>query len=422
MKKNILVSVFSILLLVMIGVVGTGCSRHKSSESSPASDSKKAKYYTCSMHQWVHSEKPGTCPVCGMNLVPVYEDADPSMPEDHPPMGVPESRPAVDSKSLQEKKILYYVDPMHPQFKSDKPGKSPDCGMDMVPVYEEAGASQSSSMNTSGRSTVRLSPEKQQLIGVKTEEVSLKPLLREIHTTGRVAFDPNLLVAQNEYLIALKSHPEESVISDLQNTLVKSSKLRLQLLGMSEESIRALSKSGKAQNGLILPQKGGEVWIYGSLFESDLPWVKVGTPVEVWIPGDAEPQQTTVESIDPGIDPMTRTAQVRLRVPNPSGALKPDMYLKLNIQSHAADALAIPSDAVLSTGNRKIAFVDQGNGKFEPRNVKLGRRGTGTVEVLSGVSAGERVVVGANFLIDSESQLKSALSNMGNSTAESHSH
>ncbi len=412
MMKKSLIYFMSLLLLVMLGIVGGGCSRNKSSESSPASDSKKTKYYTCSMHQWVHSEKPGTCPVCGMNLVPVYEDHDPALES-------PESKPVRDSKPPQEKKILHYVDPMHPQFKSDKPGKSPDCGMDMVPVYEEAGVSQSSSADTSGRSTVRLSPEKQQLIGVKTEVVTRKPLIREIRTTGRVAFDPDLLLAQNEYLIALKSHPEESAIADLQNTLVKSSKLRLQLLGMSEDSIRSLSKSGRAQNSLILPQKGGEVWVYGSLFESDLPWVKVGTPVEVWIPGNSDPQQAKVESIDPGIDPMTRTAQVRIRIPNSAGSLKPEMYLKLNIQTQTSDVLSIPSDAVLSTGNRKIAFVDQGNGKFEPRNVKTGRQGTGWVEVLSGVSAGERVVTGANFLIDSESQLKSALSNMGNSAAES---
>lgn len=413
MKKKSFVYFMGFLLLVMLGIVGTGCSRNKSSESPPSFESKKAKYYTCSMHQWVHSDKPGTCPICGMNLVPVYEEMEPSTPE---------SKPAIDSRSPQEKKILYYVDPMHPQYKSDKPGKAPDCGMDLVPVYEEAGTVQNSSAEIPGRSAVRLSSEKQQLIGVKTEVATRKSLMREIHTTGRVAFAPELFVAQNEYLIALRSHPEENVISDLQNTLVKSSKLRLQLLGMSEEQIRSLSKSGKSQSSLLLPQKGGEVWIYGSLFESDLPWVKVGTPVEVWIPGDVDPQHVKVESIDPGIDPLTRTAQIRVRVPNPSGALRPDMYLKLNIQSQTPDALVIPSDAVLSTGNRKIAFVDQGNGRFEPRNVKIGRRGTGEVEVLSGISAGDRVVVGANFLIDSESQLKSAISNMGNSTAESQSH
>ncbi len=349
MKKNILTYFLVILLLGIVGLTAAGCSKKESSGPSPASDSKKVKYYTCSMHPSVHADKPGQCPICGMNL---------------------------------------------------------------VPVYEEANSSQNSSTGATGRSTVHLSPEKQQLIGVKTEVAARKPLSREIHATGRVAFAPDLFIAQSEYLLALKTQPQESVISDLQNNLVKASKLRLELLGMSEEQIRQLSKTRKAQGNLLLPRKGGEVWVYGSLYESDLPWVKTGTPVEVWIPDSSDPQTTKIESLDPVIDPNTRTIQARMPVPNPNGFLKPDMYVKLKILAQTGEVLAIPNDAVLSSGTRKIVFVTQGDGKFEPREVKVGRQGTGWVEIISGISAGEQVVTSANFLLDSESQLKAALSNM----------
>lgn len=318
------------------------------------------------------------------------------------------------SEDKKEKKIRYYVDPMHPWYKSDKPGKAPDCGMDLVPVYEEGSSSENSTTQETGRSTVHLSAEKQQLIGVKTEPIKRRALSREIHATGRVAYHPDLLVAQSEYLVTLKTaHISGSEISGLQNSLVQAAKSKLRLLGMSETQIQELSKKGRPQMSLILPNSGDSVWIYGSIYESDLSWVKAGDTVQVFIPGSSEPHTTSIESIDPTIDPMTRTAQARFRISNSLGFLKPDMYLKLIIQAKEGEVLAIPNSAILSTGIRKIAFIDKGEGKFEPRNLKIGKRGSEYTEVLSGVSEGERVVTSANFLIDSESQLKAAIEDMG---------
>src|SRR5262245_52154674 len=321
------------------------------------------------------------------------------------------SSPTVKEES---KKIEYYTCPMHRFIHEDKPGHCPICGMDLVPVYkEEPGGTESAPggalgpSKASDMSTVRLSTEKQQLIGVRTEAAEVRPMIREISTAGRVAFNPDLLLAQNEYLIALRS--SGGALQGMQDGLVKAARMRLQILGMTEAQITELGKKNKAQMNLLLPQKGESAWIYASIYEMDLPWVKVGTPVKAFLPGLNDPLEAVIESIDPMIDPMTRTTQVRFRLPNLQGQIKPEMYVKVLIQAQEGSVLAIPENAVLDTGMRQIAFVDQGGGRFEPRNLKLGKRGSGYTEILSGVSQGERVVTNANFLLDSESRLNAAI-------------
>jgi hypothetical protein len=316
------------------------------------------------------------------------------------------------SQGKKERKILYWVDSMHPWYKSDKPGKAPDCGMDLTPVYEEESGPETIpfSSKVSEMNTVHLSNEKQQLIGVTTEVVERKMLTREIHAAGRVAFDPDLMLAQNDYLIALKTSGGD--LSSMQNNLVRATQMRLRVLGMSEGQILDLKKKGRPQTSLLVPEKGEAVWVFGSIFESDLPWVKVGTPAQVALPGSEETFDSQVESIDPMIDYMTRTGRVRLRIPNSQGNLRADMFVRLTLHAHGEEMLAIPNNAVLDTGTRQMTFVDKGEGRFEPREIKLGKRGSDYSEVLSGVSQGDKVVTNANFLLDSESRLKAAVSGM----------
>ena len=139
------------------------------------------------------------------------------------------------------------------------------------------------------------------------------------------------------------------------------------------------------------------------------------------IPGKPDPQKAKIESIDPIIDPTTRTTQIRITLFNPEELLKPNLYLKITIQSRTEPLLAIPENAVLSTGTRETVFVSKGEGIFEPRDLKIGKRGTHYVEVISGLSEGETVVTSANFLIDSESKLKATLSG-GSGEMEEHQH
>ena len=313
-------------------------------------------------------------------------------------------------QAMKEKKIRW-VDPMHPCTSRTSQARPLDCGNGSRPRLRRSGRDRVSAFENLRYENARLSNEKQQLIAnVTTEAVERRMLKREIHAAGRVALDPDLVLAQNEYLIALRTSGGD--LASYQSSLIRASQMRLRALGMSEAQIQDLKRQRKAQMSLLVPQKGDTVWIFGSVFESDLPWVKVGTPVQVQLPGSSETYESHVESIDPMIDFMTRTGKVRLRLNNLQGELKGDMFVRLTLNAEGSEALTLPDNSILDTGSRQVVFVDKGEGKFEPRAVKLGKRGSGYTEVLSGVSQGEKVVTNANFLLDSESRLKAAISGM----------
>jgi len=152
------------------------------------------------------------------------------------------------------------------------------------------------------------------------------------------------------------------------------------------------------------------VWVMADVFEYEAAAVRVGTPATLTL--SAMPGRTfhgRVNNILPQMDAATRTLKVRLEFPNPDFALKPDMYGEVEFQTGGGRRLMVPQTAVLDAGERQTVFVDRGKGYFEPREVKTGARGDGRVEILSGLHPGERIVISGNFLIDSESQLKTAL-------------
>lgn len=422
MGRNNAWKILAAVLVTMTALVGCKDKKPESAPSGAVEASqaeRKVLAYTCSMHPWVRSDKPGTCPACGMALVPIFAEAatgeggagehqhaaEPAPPA--PAAGHEGHAPA----KPEEKKILYYIDPMHPWYKSDKPGKAPDCGMDLVPVYAEDQSPETRPTTATDRVGVKVSGEKQQLIGVSTAPVEMRPLERDIYATGRVAYDPDLLVAQSEYLTALKTGG--GALGGLQGGLVQAAKTRLQLLGMSEPQISELRRKGRPNLNLLVPQKGEAVWIYASLYESDLPWVEPGAPAQVILGSTGQTFDTNLASIDPVIDPVSRTAQARLQLSNPDGKFKPEMYVRVRVKAQGGRVLAIPESALIETGTRHIAYVDAGGGAFQPREVKIGRRGTGFVEVLGGLAEGDRVVTNGNFLIDSESRLKATFSGGG---------
>jgi membrane fusion protein, copper/silver efflux system len=153
-----------------------------------------------------------------------------------------------------------------------------------------------------------------------------------------------------------------------------------------------------------------QVWVLADAHESDLPRVQVGTPVSLTL--DALPNRIftgKVSFIEPVLDPKTRTAKVRLAFPNPRGELRLEMFGEVVFHTRPHDSLRVPADSIIDSGDRKVVFVATGEGRFEPREVKTGEMGGDMVEVLSGVRAGEHVVVRASFLVDSESRLKAAL-------------
>jgi len=310
-------------------------------------------------------------------------------------------------KEKRERRILYYRNPMDPQVTSPVPMKDP-MGMDYVPVYE--GESQD------GESGIYISPERQQMAGVKKEKVEKRNLLKRILTVGKVAYDPELYVAQEEYLQALKMAnvtKDSALLSVTQQSesLLKAAEKKLILLGMSQDEIDKLSKSGKAQDNLYLPVKEDTAWVYMTIYEYEIGLIKEGLPIEVEavaFPG--EEFKGKITAITPVLDPMTRSVQVRAEIEDPQHKFRPEMFVNVKINVDLGEKLAVSEEAVINTGARTLVVVTDEKGNFLSKEVKLGQRAEGFYEVLEGLSEDEIVVTSGNFLIDSESRLQSAIS------------
>ncbi|MDP3482655.1 MAG: efflux RND transporter periplasmic adaptor subunit [Sulfuricella sp.] len=383
----------------------------------------------------------------------------------------------------KERKILFYRNPMGLPDTSQSPKKD-EMGMDYIPVYE---GEEDASPETAKQ--VRISPEKIQKLGVRTEAASLRDLARSIRVVGRVEADerltytvapkfegwieklhvnttgqtvgkgqpllevysPELVSAQKEYAIAQQGQRDlKNANSEAQSgmkQLAESSLTRLRNWDISDEQIQALSKSGDSKrtltyrspaNGIVMEKKAvqgmrfmpGEVlyqiadlsavWIIADVFEQDLALVKPGQNARVKV--NAYPGKefsAKVIYVYPTLNAQTRTVPVRLELANPGGLLKPAMYADVELAATSrGKVLTVPASAVLHGGTRQTVLVELAEGRFEPREVKLGVQGNDYVEVLEGVGEGEKVVVTANFLIDSESNLKAAFSGMGSSQAK----
>ena len=362
-----------------------------------------------------------------------------------------------------ERKILYYRNPMGLPDTSPVPKKD-GMGMDYVPVYAEEPAPGAAAPNAG---TVRISADKVQKLGVRTEMVMERTLARtvralgtvqpieqneavvapkfeawietlNVHTTGQMVtkgqslmevYSPVLVLAQEEYLLALRGG----------GALAESALRKLRNLDVAESEIAALRKRGKASHTISVPSpltgvvterkavKGmrfmpgeelyrladlSEVWVLADVFEQDVGLVTVGQTVRIALnafPGRAF--TGTVSMIHPTMTAENRTVKVHITLPNPDGALRPSMSATVELAApvSASPVLAVPDSAVLDSGNRQVVLVERGEGLFEPRPVRLGARADGYVQMLDGVSAGEMVVVRANFLIDAESNLRAAL-------------
>ena len=402
------------------------------------------------MHPSYTSDRPGDCPICNMRLIKRgTEAAAPragaasslrdicylhNCPKAHDGRPCPMlvvakagekvtcpicgSHVAEAAQIPPRKNILYWTDPMLPGYKSDKPGKSP-MGMEMVPVYEEerGGAAEEADAPT-GYASILISPQKQQLIGVKTAPVQRKHLVKTIRASGTIAHDPELYQAQAEYTQAIqgleqaKRSATAEVIEQAQR-VVDASEIRLKHLGLNDELIQETARRGAPQHSLLFAHPGEPVWMYAQVYEDDLPLVRVGQVVSVETPALAgQVFRGTIRAMDQMVDPATRTTRIRAELENPEGQLKPDMYVNTSIAVDIGDVLAVPVEAVFATGQRNMVFVDKGRGLFEPRDVTVGARADADAAITAGLNEGEVVVTSGNFLIDSESRLKAALQGM----------
>ncbi len=354
----------------------------------------KSLYY-CPMHPAFTSDRPGNCSICGMSLVKKEATVVPA---------------AAQKSDKSGRSILYYRNPMNPQITSPVAMKD-EMGMDYVPVYEEQA--------TQAHPGVYISPEKQQLIGVKKGRVEMRRLSGEIRTVGRVAYDPALFTAQQEYLQILKGRAVAqkanlSEVNEQSVSLLNAARYKLRLMGMSEAEIDALEKRGTPETSLFLPtSEDKNVWVYVTVYEYEAGFVKEGMPV--YVDTLAYPGQTfrgRIVSITPLLETATRTLKARALVENPEGKLKLEMFANVRMDFDLGEKLAVPEEAVMHAGTRNIVFVADSNGYFTPRTVVLGTKAQGYYEVLQGLAAKEEVVTSGNFLVDSESKLNAVLNQM----------
>ena len=361
--------------------------------------------YHCPMHPTFTSDKPGSCPICNMTLVP-----------NEPQQAAEGSATMAEAEAAEipKGKPLYYRNSMHPEMTSPTPKKD-EMGMEYVAVYAE----ESSTSSVPGQGSMVLSADQRQMIGMKSEAVQKRDLSDIVRATGSVAYDPDLYHAISEYSEAAKARDalKESPYPDVlqrSDALVQASNLRLRQMGLSEVQIEAITKTTQTPTNLLFSGPGGTVWVYAQIYEYEIALVIPGQRATITTPAYPGRKFTgIVKALDPILSPETRSLKARIEVPNPEGLLKLEMYVDAAIKVDMGKKLALPSSALVDTGERKIVYIDVGNGRIEPREVQVGREAEGYIEVLSGVKEGEHVVTSANFLIDSESKLKGIAPNTG---------
>ena len=388
--KRIMLGLFVLSAIALAFVAGRTSVPPRSGGAtfSPAEPGAKGKLYQCSMHPQIVSREPGTCPICQMELEQVEEAAH------------EESRRGAGS---QERRILFYRNPMNPDVTSPTPMKD-EMGMDYIPVYSDEEAHEGG--NVPGHAAFTLTAERQQLIGVTRSKAVQKELTKVIRTAGKVAYDPNLYRAIVEYRQATRGGSAE---------ISRAAGLRLRQMGVSEDVIKVMSAPEHDPENLLLP--GKEVWVYAQIYEYEIDLVHAGQAVTVT--SLAEHTYTArVVAVDSVLDPKTRAARARILVATPERSLRPETFVHVEIEVPLGRKLAIPAEAVLDTGERQFVFVVSGAGTFEPRTVILGPHADGDYEVVSGVNEGEEVVASANFLIDSESRFRAAVAAFAKSPPE----
>ena len=388
LKKNRFIIVLLAVILAMAGYIlfSKGISPGKNEINMTGHDHGEDTLYQCPMHPQIVQDHPGKCPICHMDLQKVSK----------------ESAKPVSEKNSEP---LYYRHPMNPSITSPEPAKD-DMGMDFIPVYEEGGAS-----DIPGRASVDIPLYKQQLIGVRLGEVKKEVLDKTIYTVGRIAFDPMLYQTQEEYLSAARAYKAamESPVPGSEKRaeqLLEATRLKLRLSGLSDEQIEALAGTQSPDESLLLTPEDGKVWMYADIYEQDLPFVKTGQKVEASLP--AEPGRVyegKIAAIDPVLNMKTRTARIRAQIKTEDRMLRPGMYANATIRASMGETLVVPRSAVLFTGKRNIVFTALGEGRFQPRDIRIGLRGEKMIEVLGGLQAGDKIAVSGNFLIDAESQL-----------------
>ena len=379
------------------------------------------------------------------------------------------------------RRVLYYVDPMHPAYKSDRPGVAPDCGMPLKPVYADEDVEPwalARPVENAGE-TINISPEKQQLFGIRVAAVVRSSGKRTLRVPGRVAADETRVYRVNlgvdgfvketqddavgsevkkDQRLAVISSPE--FLSVMGGYLAASERTqggtandgapglqswadRLRNLGMSDAQIKELRLTRNITNDIYVlsPVDGfilfrnispgqrferhtefyriadlSRVWILADLFGSEAQHFRAGDVARISLPDRKGSVLARVSTVLPQIDPSTRTVKLRLEAENKAFVLRPDMFVDVDLEWPVPPGLSVPADAVLDSGLSKRVFVARDKGFFEPREVETGECFGDRVQIVRGLVEGEQVVTSGTFLVDSENRLKAPAAVSGGAT------
>lgn len=328
---------------------------------------------------------------------------------------------------------------------------------------------QAVTQTNSQASTFTVDAYRRQLIGVTTGRVEYRPLVKTIHSPAQISYDetsltdislkfdgwigelhadyvgkpvkkgqalltvynPQLVATQEEYLDSLKRSGKRL------GNFTDAARRRMMLWGLDAGQIKTLARQGKALEYLpiLSPVSGtvvekhivagsavkagmpllriadlSKVWIDAQVYESELPWVKQGMRAEVVLEDQPDKRFCgTIDFIEPTVDRETRSARVRMTLPNPDGELRPDRYARMNLNIDLGKRLLVPEQAVIYAGENRVVFVDLGEGRLQPKKIKTGLRNADDIEVLEGLAEGDKIVTSGNFLIAAESKLKAGL-------------
>lgn len=406
--------------------------------------------WTCPMHPEVDEDEPGTCPICGMDLVEREDEPD-------------ESESAEEASG--EREVLYWVAPMDSSYRRDEPGKSP-MGMDLVPVYADE-------VPEEGR--VRVGQGIQQAMNIRTTPAERGRLTRQIETVGRVEYDESRLhhvhlrvegwiqeldveaegdhVAEGERLFTLYSpelvNAQEELLHALrrgEERVIRAARDRLQALNVHPDVIRRIERErsvmqfvpwhaprdayvtrlGVRHGMYVTPGNEvmeladlSKVWVIADVFESQADWVATGQSARIGLPyAPGEQARSEISHIYPTLNETTRSLRVRLPVDNPDGRLHPGMWNTVTIQGEPSEeAVIIPREAVIWTGRGNRVVTRDGDEHFQVKEVTTGMVSGERVAILDGIEAGDEVVVSGQFLIDSEAGLQG-----GHERLEDHKH
>jgi len=446
MKNRIIIYSVLILIGVLVGAGSFYLITESSVDEIHAHIDEDGQLYTCGMHPNIIEKEPGDCPICGMKLNPIKSSA------------------SATKKSSGERKIIYWRAPMNPNEVYDAPGKS-QMGMELVPVYEDEGGASGvvtvdgsvlQSMNVkmefvkarelspviSTNGILSIDERKEYAVTTKfngwIEKLYINYTGQKVRKGQKLVdiYSPELVAAQQELLTTVNY--ESALNADSKGEMISNAIRKMELFDISNEDIDKIIRTKRINkymtlyapfNGTVLSKKvlegemvkaGKEIiniadlsnlWLKADVYESELNKIQIGSETEIRFSYKPEKiYKGKVSFIYPTVDPVTRTVEVRIDIRNTNNELKPSMFGNVEIHGKKFGGLpTIPETAVLRSGKRNIVILSLGEGKFKPVDVKLGLYSDGFYQVLAGLKPNDAIVTSGQFMIDSESSLRSAV-------------